>query len=63
MTSARSTTLEEEIRELLQETREEAKQYRSAEYREPHHGKSGLNMRLEAIEESLVRIAAAVDRR
>jgi hypothetical protein len=62
MASTSPTTLEYEIRSLLEETRREAHRYASAHYREPGTpGKSGLNMRLEAIEAALIKLAAAVD--
>jgi hypothetical protein len=51
-------TLEGETHELLEETRATNEQYESAHY---DRG-SGLNQRLEAIEEPLVRIAQQVDR-
>lgn len=50
--------LEDEIRQLLADTRADAERYASA-----HYGhRSGLSMRLEAIEEGLIRVAGALDR-
>jgi len=55
--------IEKDLRKLLQQTRAEAELYSSAHYRrEGQEGKSGLGMRLEAIEEALVRLARAIDK-
>lgn len=50
---------EAEIRELLAETKAANTQYDSAHYRR----ESGLSHRLNAIEEALIRLAKAVNRR
>jgi hypothetical protein len=51
-------------REMLDTTRSANEQYESARYREPGRPpETGLNARLETIEEALVRLARAVDER
>lgn len=56
------SSVEEDIRRLLEETRAANEQYESAKYRDPKlPGRSGISARLEAIEEGLLRLARAVD--
>jgi hypothetical protein len=49
--------VEDEIRTLLDETRQRAERYGSAKY----ELESGLGMRLSAIEQALIRLARAID--
>ena len=55
--------LEQDIRALLETTREENRMYASAAYRDDRSRGNGLAARLEAMEEALVRLARAVDER
>lgn len=57
--NAAEQRLEDEIRGLLAATRAANEQYASADYGRT----SGLNHRLSAIEEALVRLAQALDER
>lgn len=50
--------MENEIRELLEETRQRARFYGSAHY---GPGETGLGLRLDAIEEALTRLARSID--
>ena len=60
--STHRLTIEDKIQSLLEETRTEAERYSSAHYRRPTEGKTGLALRLEAIEEALLELAKALDR-
>lgn len=53
--------LEQDIRALLEKTREENRMYASAAYRDDRSRGNGLAARLEAIEEALLQLAHAVD--
>lgn len=52
-------TIEAEVRRLLDETRAANEMYASAQYERD----SGLNRRLETIEDALLRLARALDQR
>lgn len=50
--------MENEIRELLEQTRQRARLYSSAHY---GPGETGLGLRLDAIEQALTRLAQSID--
>ena len=62
MAATKQGEAERTVRELLEQTRREAEMYASAHYRRSNQeGRTGLALRLEAIEEALLRLARAID--